>query len=101
MSAVSRPSGANARRSSTRSNTSITASPAAMTTASVGAIGNDTVTGESTSTSVATTSTAALVANTLQSKVMALSAYGRDPQPSMWGAWTHGLDASTVRCRRS
>ena len=71
MNAVSRPNGANARRSNTKSSASITASPPATTTASVSAIGNDTVTGDSTSTSVATTSTAALVANTLHSNVIA------------------------------
>jgi hypothetical protein len=67
MNPVSRLSGPNARRNSTRFSASIAASPAARTTTSVSATGKLTVAGDSTSTSVAATSTAAFVANTLHS----------------------------------
>ena len=67
---VSRPSGRNVRLNSARFRTSMATRPPPRATSSTSAIGKLTVSGDTTSTSVASTSTAALVPNTRHSSVM-------------------------------
>ncbi len=78
MNRESRPSGAKTRRSNARFTTSSAASPAVSTTSSVNATGKLTVSGETTSASMAAVNTAALMANTRHSSGIAL-AYERGP----------------------